>query len=127
MLMALNSIDPFRQITQIPHQSKFDAWCFRLSAEQIESVRNALRNMIEIDNKEIHTSSWMPGSNWEDTVWQPIYTDACQYDENGSGLCFGLFVWEAFLEHPDAWSFGRYEIDGLPIRGLTYFRIDPVG
>ncbi len=82
--------------------------------------------MIETGDERIHTSSWMPGSNWEDTVWQPIYMDACQYDEIAAGLCFGLFVWEAFLEHAEVWSFGRYEINGLPIRGLTYFRIEPV-
>lgn len=28
------------------------------------------------------------------------------------------------IEHPEAWSFGRYELDGIPIEGLTYFRIE---
>ena len=121
--MALYSIDPFYQITHIPHRRKFDAWCSGLKAEQLYSIRSELRKMIEADNERIHTSSWMPGNNWENTVWQPIYTDACDFDEVNAGLCFGLFVWEAFLEHPEAWSFGRYEIDGREIRGLTYFRI----
>ena len=63
------------------------------------------------------------GQDWTGTVWEPIYTDACRSDEVAAGLCFGLFVWEAFMDHPAAWSFGRYEKDGIPIQGMTYFRI----
>ena len=76
-----------------------------------------------IAGNEIHTSSWMPGSDWTGTVWELIYTNACQYDTGAAGLFFGLFVWEAFMDHPDAWSFGRYEKDGTLIQGMTYFRI----
>ncbi len=78
-----------------------------------------------IAGDEIHTSSWMPGSDWTGTVWEPIYADACGYDDVTAGLCFGLFVWEAVRDHPDAWAFGRYEKDGIPIQGMTYFRIHP--
>jgi hypothetical protein len=28
------------------------------------------------------------------------------------------------MDRPDDWSFGRYEKDGIPIRGMTYFRIN---
>ena len=119
--MTLYSIEPFQQITHIPHRRDFDAWCSRLTSEQREAIRSELRNMIESGTERIFTSSWIPGSNWEGTVWQAIYTYACGHDANAAGLCFGLFVWEAFLEHHEAWSFGRYEKDGQPIRGLTYF------
>ena len=27
------------------------------------------------------------------------------------------------MEHPEAWSFGRYKLRDVEIRGLTYFRI----
>lgn len=30
------------------------------------------------------------------------------------------------MEHEDDWSFGRFEKDGLPIAGLTYFKIQPL-
>lgn len=119
--MALYSIDTLQKITHIPHKAEFDAWCSRLTAGQKEAIRSELQAMI--DGEEIHTSSWMPGNDWSGTVWQPIYTEACQYDTVASGLCFGLFVWEAFQNHPEDWSFGRYEKDGIEISGLTYFRI----
>ena len=74
-----------------------------------------------IGGDEIHTSSWMPGSDWTGSVWEPIYTDACriQFDPVAAGLCFGLFVWEAFMDHPAAWSFGRYEKDGTSLFSLS--------
>ena len=125
--MALYSIDGqgrVKEVTYIPHEADFNQWRSRLSAEQIDAIHAELRGMI--DGNEVHTAGWMPGNDWTDTVWQPIFTDACQRNRELSGLCFGLFVWEVFRDHPDAWSFGRYEKDGIPIESLTYFRIHNV-
>ena len=121
--MALYSIDPLREITHIPHRAEFGTWCSQLTPSQLGGLRSELQRMIGGD--EIHTSSWMPGSDWTGSGWEPIYTDACRFDPVAAGLCFGLFVWEAFMDHPAAWSFGRYEKDGIPIQGMTYFRIHP--
>ena len=27
------------------------------------------------------------------------------------------------MEHDETWAFGRYELNNVPIAGLTYFRI----
>jgi hypothetical protein len=43
--------------------------------------------------------------------------------ERLSALFFGLLVWQVVMDR-DCWSFGRYEKEGIPIRGMTYFRID---
>ena len=126
--MALYSIDDHgehHEVMHIPHQAEFDAWCSQITPSHLGEIRAELQRMIAGD--EIHTSSWMPGSDWTGTVWEPIYTNACQYDTVAAGLCFGLFVWEAFMGHSAAWSFGRYEKDGIPIQGMTYFRIHPNG
>ena len=122
--MALYSIDDHgrhHEITHIPHQGEFDAWRSRLTPSHLEAIRVELQRKIAGD--EIHTAGWMPGSDWTGTVWEPIYTNACQCDTVAAALCFGLFVWEAAMNHPDTWSFGRYEKDGIPIRSMTYFRI----
>ena len=122
--MALYSIGnggQLREVTYTPHQAEFSLWRSRLTSEQIDAIHAELRDMI--DGDEVHTAGWMPGHDWAGTVWEPIYTDACQSNIEASGNCFGLFVWEVMREHPDAWSFGRYERDGIPIRSLTYFRI----
>jgi len=76
-----------------------------------------------VEGDEIHTSSWMPGSNWSGTVFDPIYRIACQQDESAAGMCFGLMLWEVLMQREDVWGFGRYEKDGVPIEGMTYFRI----
>lgn len=65
----------------------------------------------------------MPGSDWTGTVWQPIYTDACTYNKDAARLCFGIFVWEAFMNHPKDWSFVPHATDDIPIQGKTYFRV----
>lgn len=120
----LYSIDnTLKKINHIPHREEFEVWCSRLSNQQIDAIRSELQCMIS--GSEIHTATWMPGSDWEDTPWEPIYTHACECDFNAAALCFGLFVWEAFLNHDEAWSFGRYIGDEERVRGLTYFRINP--
>ena len=122
--MALYSIGNGGQLQEVnytPHQEEFNLWRSRLTPAQIDAIHAKLHDMI--DGDEIHTAGWMPGHDWAGTVWEPIYTDACQGDVTASGYCFGLFVWEVMREHQDAWSFGRYEQDGIPIRSLTYFRI----
>lgn len=124
MLSAmLYSIDnPNRAITNIPHRKEFEAWRAGISDAQYEAIMTDLDARVE--GGEVHTSSWLPPKGgWEGSVFQPIYDSACRHDYDASGLFFGLLVWKMFMDRPDDWSFGHYEKDGVPIRGLTYFRI----
>jgi len=73
----------------------------------------------------VQTSSWIHGADCNGTVFNPIYTRACNGDERAAAKGFGLIVWDTFLRRDDGWAFGRYEKDGAPIEGLTYFKIDP--
>ena len=120
-LYSINGRGRTKQITYTPHEAEFNLWRSRLTSNQVDAIRSELRN--RIDGDEIHTAGWMPGNDWTGTVWEHIYTDACQYNVELSGYCFGLFVWQEIQEHPEAWSFGRYEKGGIPIDSLTYFRI----
>ena len=106
--------------TSKPHYREYLLWKERLQPEEYEAIENKINSMIEKD--EIHTSSWMPGNNWAGTVYEPIYTKCCNNDERLSGLCFGLFVWYIFQDREDEWYFGKFEKDGFPIKGMTYFR-----
>ncbi|UCE66755.1 MAG: hypothetical protein JSU85_01710 [Candidatus Zixiibacteriota bacterium] len=112
-----------REITYIPHERDYNLWRGRLSEDEYRAIIDELNN--RIDSDEVHTSSWIPGSDWTDTVFQPIYEKACNYDERLSGKCFGLFLWVVMMNRPEFWAFGRYEKDGIPIEGLTYFRVQP--
>lgn len=92
----------------------------RLTPQQLASIRNRLDAMIA--GSEIHTSSWMPGNDWNGTPFQAIYDVAAQGDKQTSAMMFGLLVWEAFERHPEDWFTGKFEKDGVQIDGRTYFK-----
>ncbi|KAA3618536.1 MAG: hypothetical protein D8M58_21370 [Calditrichaeota bacterium] len=117
------SIDEGKVINYIPHAEEYDVWRKRLSDSEYEAIVDELNN--RINSTEIQTSSWIPGSDWTGTVFEPIYTKACLNDVTQAGLCFGLIVWVVMMSRPETWAFGRYEKNGIPIRGLTYFQVDP--
>lgn len=118
----LYSIDSDKYITDIPYEKDFHRWTGRLTQPEYDAIVAELNN--RIDGGQIHTSSWIPGNDWSGTVYDPIYRKACEYDEVESGKCFGLFVWVVLQQHQDVWAFGRYQKDGVQIRGLTYFKLD---
>ena len=120
----LYSIPDLTKITSVPHSAEYQGWC-----AQLDRVDPAAYNRIHdelnarFSAREVDTSSWIPGSDWTGTVFQPIY-QACGGDQIAAGLFFGLLVWQVVMDRDDCWSFGRYEKSGVPIRGMTYFRID---
>ena len=64
----------------------------------------------------------MPGSDWSNTVFQPIYDRACGQHHGEAAKCFGLILWEVMMmRRGEAWSFGRYENDGFRLRGCRIF------
>lgn len=109
-------------VNYIPHGSEFDIWRNRLSEGEYQALVTELRTRISGD--EIHTSSWIPGADWTDTVFQPIYEKACRRDSDAAAKFFGLVLWVVLLEDEDVWGFGRYEKNGVPIEGMTYFKLE---
>lgn len=118
----LYSIETGDKIEGIPHAHTYDLWRTRLSDVEYQAIYDTLA--ARIDDSQIETSSWIPGSDWTGTVFQPIYEKACRYDERAAAKFFGLILWQVVRDHPDAWAFGRYKLGDTPIDGLTYFRID---
>jgi hypothetical protein len=87
---VLYSIDSaVTKITNIPHEKDYRRWRDLLNDDEYSAIQAALRAMIQ--GGEIHTSSWMPGSDRSETPFESIYTKACNYDEVASALCFGAF------------------------------------
>lgn len=118
MLIDIHTRKP---ITCIPHKENYDTWKKGLSDAEFEAVMSEISNRIGGD--EIATSSWLPGRIWIDTPFQPIWEKACSKNPEAAAKFFGLLVWRALQEDPGHWAFGRYEKDGVPIEGMTYFRI----
>jgi hypothetical protein len=119
----LYALDSGTQITAIPHVTDFRRWRRGLTNAEYDAIADELHS--RIDGTEVQTSSWIPGADWSDTVFNPIYERACNRDPRAAAKFFGLIVWDTFMRHPDWWAFGRYEKDGVPIEGLTYFKINP--
>lgn len=119
--MLFSVDDTQNPIQHIPHHREYRVWRSRLSETQFQRIVTKLNSMIDSD--EVHTSSWMPGSNWRGTVFEPIWNIACRGNDAAAALCFGLILWEVMMLRPDEWSFGRFEKNGTPIEGMTYFRI----
>lgn len=116
-------VDKKREITQMPHKQNYDMWISRLSNQEIQSIKAEILSRIKGD--KVATTGWIPGSDWTNTPFQPIYEKACLFSKEAAGMCFGLIVWEIMMEHEKCWSFGRYKLKDVPIRSMTYFRVDP--
>lgn len=102
----------------IPHRDEYLIWRDRLKkVEKLQPIIDELNSRIDQSNNVL-TSSWIPGSDWTNTVYQPIYEVACNYNEEHSAFCFGLILWEVFMEREDEWYFHKSE----NIRGITYFK-----
>jgi len=117
--MPLYSVDDKKIITTIPYNKKYRLYRSRLTNAEYDAIVDELNR--RIDSNEVHTSSWIPGSDWTGTVYEPIYTKACNYDVDEAGKCFGLFLWVVMMNRPENWSFGHYKKKDIPIEGLTYF------
>ena len=120
----LYSIPDMKRIDYVPHSNDYDRWLAALNAVDPKAYQCICKELnARFDKREVDTSSWIPGSDWSGTPFDAIYW-ACQQDETAAGLFFGLLVWQVVMDREDCWSFGRYEKDGTPIKGMTYFRID---
>lgn len=115
----LYSIDSGKYVATLPHKKDFDRWMKNLNRLDYDVICEELNR--KINGNDVNTSSWIPGNDWTNTVYEPIY-NACKNNVDLSGLFFGLILFELLMNKKDAvWGFGRYEKDGIPIRGTTYF------
>ncbi len=105
--------------TEMIHSSDYDRWRRRLSDEDHQRVIAALHQIM--NENDIFKSSYLPGTNWNGTPYQPIYY-AVGESEIDAALFYGLLVWEAVQQHMNEWYFiKQQESDDQPT-GMTYFR-----
>ena len=117
--MTVKFLESDTVVVSIPRREAFDLIRSRLTAPEFDSIVEALN--AKIDGSEIHTSSWMPGSDWTDTPYQALHEKAARFNQELAGKMFGLMVFYVFMLRPETWVTGRFEKDGEPINGRTYF------
>jgi hypothetical protein len=120
MLFTIEGNGSVRQVTSLPHEADFRLWRARLSDADYNAIIADLN--CRVGGKQIETSSWIPGADWRGTPFLPIWY-ACSQDFDASRKFFGLIVWQVMMDRPESWSFGRYDVNGRQIEGMTYFRI----
>ena len=118
----LYSLDD-KEITDIPkrRQREFNMWRSNLPDSDYEAVVEAINEYINaVDSDKPFVSSFIPGSDWTGTVYEPLYI-ACGRSVEQAGWFFGLIVWQVMIDHPEEWVFKPADKDG-DILGTTYWR-----
>lgn len=114
-------------ISKLPHLREYVVWRSRLTDIDFASITDRLNEIIDQTGygpeNEIVTSSWIPGSDWSETPFQPIYN--ALGDVELAAMFFGLILMKVVMDrpHPEVFGVGRYEKDGAPIKGMTYYRL----
>ena len=124
--MPLYSVPDMRQITNVPHEASNRPIVNRIPEESLVRIRKEINERIQAvvdSHEELITSGWIPGSDWTNTVWQPIYI-ASRNDFVRAGMVFGFLVFEEMMYREEDWSLGKYQVNGRDIGSTTYFRID---
>jgi len=74
----LYSVISQKRVTTIPYPRDYKRWRAKLPDLDYEAITAELTRRIY--GTEIQTSSWMPGKDWSGTVFDPIYSKACNSD-----------------------------------------------
>jgi hypothetical protein len=119
----LYDIPSMKKITQIPYEQTY--WPLRDALDKVDptaygKIHDELTS--RFNGREIDTSSWIPGKDWTGTVYDPIF-NACGLDEIAAAKFFGQIVWQVVMDLKTCWSSGHYELNGVELKGRTYFTI----
>ena len=125
--MALYYIDGIKKekkVTHIPHQKENEAVIQNIPPTDLQKIRETLQDFLDKTalGSEVLTSSWIPGSDWTGTVYEPIYI-AAKKNIDRAAMVFGTILFQEVVNHENSWSCGRYQLNGKNIKGMTYFRI----
>ena len=116
MLIDIGSDVP---IDRIPHPEMWRAVSERLSEEQLQGIFEEIED--RITGMEVSVAGWIPGSDWTNTPFQPIFETAARFDRETAAKMFGLIVWVYFMQRADRWGFGRYDTQNQHVESMTYF------
>lgn len=77
----LESLDG-KEITDIPksHKKYWEIWRGRLADQEFETICDEIDKKIDTDlisGTEVQVAGWIPGSDWTNTPYDPIWSKAC--------------------------------------------------
>jgi len=123
---------PGQPINQVFYLSDYRAWRGMLtrhsplSLPTIWSEIDGLFSTKVLDPKPVITMSWVPGADWTNTPYEPVYNAISQrfapdIATEYAAKFLGLLFMDVAIHRPERWGFGHYELAGKPIKGRTYF------
>ncbi|WP_353068617.1 hypothetical protein RBB75_15595 [Tunturibacter empetritectus] len=120
----LFDVPSMKKLTRVPYEETYRP--LRQALDKVNPnafpiIHNELTSRFH--GRQIDTSSWIPGKDWTGTIYDPIYV-ACGLDEAAAAKFFGQIVWQVVMDLDSCWASGHYELDGVQIKGRTYFSID---
>lgn len=110
------------KVKQVWHKKFFDASKAWLSEDEYQAMVDELNRIVQekVDTQsDIVVSSFIPGSDWSGTVWEPIYTNACKEEYDHAAQFFGLLVCQVLIAREEDWRFIKQESHA---KGMIYFR-----
>lgn len=112
-----------KRIEGIPRQRResFDAWMKNLKKDDYDKVREAINEYVDgVPTDKPFNSSFVPGNDWTDTPYEPLYY-ACNQNQEHSGWFFGLILWQVMIDHSEDWVFKPSDQDD-DILGTIYWQ-----
>jgi hypothetical protein len=110
-------------ITSTPHKDKYDLIRGRITQDQEDAIIEEIHK--KINDVEIFSASFLPGSDWTGTPFQCIY-EACGQDQQEAGYAYGIFCWIAVQRHGEKWICYKSEEPNKQLGlGWTYFKMTP--
>ncbi len=108
-------------VKNVWHKKFFNVSKGWLSGDEYQKMIDELNNVVQKnidDGTDIVVSSFIPGSDWRGTVWDPIYTKACGFDFDHSAQFFGLLVCKVLIDRDETWYYIKQDV----AKGMIYFR-----
>ena len=108
-------------VSEVWHKDFFNARKAELKDANYKEMIGKLDELVQecMDRGDnVVVSSFIPGSDWRGSVWQPIYDDACGQDFEHSAMFFGLLVQKVLIDREEKWYFLKQD----NVKGMIYFQ-----
>lgn len=115
-----------KEIKCVYHKTDFYRMKRNIPTDDMAKLKEKLNILIKKayddinEDKNILTSSWIPGKDWTGTVYESIYKNGAGSDFGLAAKLFGLVLMETFIEQKDDWVFMKADND--QISGSYYFK-----
>ncbi len=116
MLYSINNA----QVKEVPHQDQYRKSLELLKPEETAELKAIFEKII---NENKNHNSYVLGSKYLDEPrLRELLLIVSEGRKSDLGQYFGLFLYQAFIDHPKEWTFLRPESTGrLAAKGYNYY------